>query len=103
MPKFILSPEVEEELSVIAEYIAEDDPDAADRFIEAAYATFSKLATLPEMGRVRRFRASRLQNLRSFRIAGFDDYLIFYSAIADGIEVYHVFHGARDLERLFEE
>jgi toxin ParE1/3/4 len=103
MAKFILSPEVEGELTAIAEYIAEDDPDAADRFIEAAYETFSRLATLPGMGRARRFRASRLKNLRSFRISGFDDYLIFYSPIADGIEVYHVFHGARDLEQLFEE
>ncbi len=31
MAKFILSPEVEEELTAIAEYIAEDDPDTADR------------------------------------------------------------------------
>lgn len=103
MAKFILSPDVEEELTAIAEYIAEDDPDAADRFIEAAYETFTKLAALSGMGRVRRFRASRLKNLRSFRVSGFDDYLIFYSPISEGIEVYHVFHGARDLERLFKE
>ena len=51
MAKFILSPEVEEELTAIAEVIAEDDPDAADRFIEAAYETFLRLATLPGMGR----------------------------------------------------
>jgi toxin ParE1/3/4 len=55
------------------------------------------------MGRPRRFRHSRLRALRSFRVSGFDDYLIFYSPIPDGIEVYHVYHGARDLERLFEE
>lgn len=103
MAKFILSPAVEEELTAIAEYIAEHDPDAADRFIEAAYGTFTKLANQPGMGRARRFRASRLKNLRSFRISGFDDYLIFYSPIAEGIEVYHVFHGARDLQRLFKE
>jgi toxin ParE1/3/4 len=103
MAKFILSPDVEEELTAIVEYIAEDDPDAADRFIEAAYETFSRLAELPGMGRARRFRASRLANLRSFRISGFDDYLIFYSSTTDGIEVYHVLHGARDLERLFED
>ena len=53
--------------------------------------------------RPRRFRYARLENLRSFRVSGFDDYLIFCSPIPDGIEVYHVYHGARDLERLFEE
>jgi toxin ParE1/3/4 len=103
MARFILAPEVEEELTAIAEYIADEDPDAADRFIEAAYETFTKLAQVPGMGRPRRFRASRLSNLRSFRVSGFDDYLVFYSPIPDGIEVYHVFHGARDLEGLFEE
>jgi toxin ParE1/3/4 len=103
MANFILAPDVEEELTAIAEYITEHDPDAADRFIEAAYETFTKLANQPGMGRTRRFRASRLKNLRSFRVSGFDDYLIFYSPSAEGIEVYHVFHGARNLERLFRE
>jgi toxin ParE1/3/4 len=103
MAKFILAPDVEVELMAIADYIAEDNQEAADRFIEAAYETFQKLAQIPGMGRPRRFRRSRLRDLRSFRLSGFDDYLIFYSPIPDGIEVYHVYHGARDLERLFEE
>jgi toxin ParE1/3/4 len=103
MARLILAPEVEEELTAIAEYIADEDPDAADRFIEAAYETFTKLAQVPGMGRPRRFRASRLSTLRSFRVSGFDDYLVFYSPISDGIEVYHVFHGARDLEGLIKE
>jgi len=103
MAKFILAPDVEVELIAIADYIAEDNPEAADRFIEAAYETFQKLAQVPGMGRSRQFRHVRLRALRSFRVSGFDDYLIFYSPIPDGIEVYHVYHGARDLERLFEE
>jgi toxin ParE1/3/4 len=103
MANCILSPDVEEELTAIAEYIAEDNPDAADRFIEAAYETFTKLALSPGIGRIRRFRASRLKHLRSFRISRFEDYLIFYQPISGGIEVYHVFHGAQDLERLFKE
>jgi len=103
MAKFLLAPDVEVELIAIADYIAEDNLEAADLFIEAAYETFSKLAQVPGMGRPRRFRHSRLRDLRSFRVSGFDDYLIFYSPIPDGIEVYHVYYGARDLERLFEE
>jgi toxin ParE1/3/4 len=103
MANFILAPDVEEELTSIAEYLAEHDPDTADRFIDAAYETFTKLANQPGMGRTRRFRAARLKNLRSFRVSEFHDYLIFYSPTAEGIEVYHVFHGARDLERLFKE
>jgi len=31
-------------------------------------------------------------------VKGFDNYLIFYAPTADGVEVYHVLHGARNLE-----
>jgi plasmid stabilization system protein ParE len=36
MPKFILSEFVEPELEAIWDYIALDNPEAADRFVEAA-------------------------------------------------------------------
>jgi plasmid stabilization system protein ParE len=39
----------------------------------------------------------------SWLIAGFNNYLIFYRAIPEGIEVLHVYHGARDIESLFGE
>jgi plasmid stabilization system protein ParE len=55
---------------------------------------------MPGMGRARRFPAARLQNLRSFRIGGFESYLVFYAEIHDGIEVFHVIHAARDLEAI---
>ena len=76
-----------------------DDFDAADRFLEAAYGTFQELAKMPGMGCPRTFPHARLRNLRSFRIRGFENYLIFYGPIQDGIEVLHVVHGARNLEQ----
>jgi toxin ParE1/3/4 len=98
MPKFILSEFVEAELADIWDYIAIDNLDAADRFLECAYRTFQELSRTPGMGRARAFRHSRLNNLRSFRIRDFENYLVFYCPIADGIEVFHVVHGARDLD-----
>jgi toxin ParE1/3/4 len=98
MPRFILSEFVEPELSAIWDYIAIDNLDAADRFLEAAYGTFQELARMPGMGRTRSFPQARLHNLRSFRVRGFENYLIFYSPIQDGVEVFHVVHGARELE-----
>jgi plasmid stabilization system protein ParE len=50
---------------------------------------------------MRRFRNPRLRNIRSWRITGFETYLIFYRAAAGGIQVNHVYHGARDIEALF--
>jgi len=99
MPRCILSEFVEPELCAIWDYIAIDNLDAADRFLEAAYGTFQELARMPGMGRTRNFPQARLHNLRSFRIKDFENYLIFYSPIQDGIEVLHIVHGARDLEQ----
>jgi toxin ParE1/3/4 len=99
MARLILSEFVEPELAAIWDYIAIDNLDAADKFLEAAQSTFQELARMPGMGRNRTFPQARLHNLRSFRIHGFENYLIFYKPIQDGAEVFHVIHGARDLEQ----
>jgi toxin ParE1/3/4 len=101
MAEFVLSEFVEPELAAIWDYIALNNIDAADRFLEAAYAAFGKLAAMPGMGRSRRFSYPRLSTARSFRVEGFDNYLVFYAPIPTGIEVLHVLHGARDLEGFF--
>ena len=100
-PKYILAPCVEVELWTIWAFIAKDSPDAATDIVESAYATFATLASSPGLGRVRKFRNARLKGIRSWHISGFDNYLIFYRSVAEGIQVLHVYHGARDLEALF--
>jgi toxin ParE1/3/4 len=89
-------------LDAIWEWIALDNIDAADRFLEAAFGTLKELAQMPGIGRKRSFPHARLRDLRSFRVKGFENYLIFYGPISDGIEVFHVIHGARDLDQVWE-
>ena len=103
MAEFILAPCVEDELWAIWEYIAEDNPDAATRVFEAAYETFKTLAKNPGLGRLRKFRNPRLKGVRSWLVSGFENYVIFYRATSEGIQVLHVYHGARDIETLFGE
>lgn len=102
MGKFILDPCVEDELWSIWDFIAADNPEAATRVIDAAYATFKNLAANPGLGRPRKFRHAGLRNARSFPISDFNNYLIFYRPVPGGIQVLHVYHGARDVEALFE-
>ncbi|MGA2659024.1 MAG: type II toxin-antitoxin system RelE/ParE family toxin [Verrucomicrobiota bacterium] len=102
MARCILSEYVEPELIAVWEFIAIDNLEAADRFLEAAYGTFRELARMPGVGRPRQFAPARLRDLRSFRVKGFVNYLIFYCPIEDGIEVLHVLHAARDLGRFWE-
>lgn len=102
MPEFILASGVEDELWAIWEHIAADNPYAATQVVEAAYETFKTLAATPGLGRARKFRNPRLKGVRSWLVTGFDNYLIFYRAIPEGIQVLHVYHGARDIESLFD-
>ncbi len=103
MPNIQFSEFVASELIEIATTIAADHPDAAVRFLEAADRTFELLAGQPHMGRERSFPHSRLKGMRSFVVSGFDNYLIFYQPIPEGIAVFHVYHGARNLSALFTD
>jgi toxin ParE1/3/4 len=102
MPKIIFSEYVEPELTAIWEFIAVDNIDAADRFLESAQVTFQELVRMPCMGCARKFSHERLGNLRSFRVKDLNNYLIFYEPLPDGISVFHILHGARDIEQFFE-
>lgn len=99
--RYTLAPCVEGELLAIWKTIATDNPAAASRVVEAAYETFAMLAEHPELGRKRTFQNPRVRGVHSWRISGFDNYLIFYRPIPDGVQVLHVYHGARHLENLF--
>src|SRR5437868_4252270 len=83
-------------------YIGQSSPRAAERFLDAAEATFARLAEQPGMGR--RWDSSNpdLAGVRVWPISGFRKYLVFYRSIADGIEVLYVFHSARDIRGILE-
>src|SRR5258708_40181123 len=79
-------------------YIGSDSEEAATRFLRAAEETFLDLAGMPGMGVATLFGDSGDRNLRRWRIRGFENFLIFYRPIEDGIEVLRVLHGAREIE-----
>jgi toxin ParE1/3/4 len=81
-------------------HIARDNPDAAERFITAAEQTCDLLSHQPGLGHSEKFR--KLIGVRSFRVSGFDNYLIFYSQSPDSVEFLRLIHGARDLPRVFK-
>ena len=83
-------------------YIGRDSEESAMRFLKAAEKTFLELAGMPGMGVVTSFSDSAESDLRRWRIRGFENFLIFYRPLEDGIEVIRVLHGAREIERLFE-
>jgi toxin ParE1/3/4 len=82
-------------------FIRQDNPDAAERFIEGAERSFDVLAQTPLIGPARAFKSRKLRGLRSWRIHGFENYLVFYCVSDDQIDIVRVLHGAMDLEREF--
>lgn len=96
MNQYRVSDAASADLEEIWLYIAQDDPDAADRFIRTIVSRFPTLASMPRMGRHREELAAEL---RSFPV---DNFVIFYRPMDGGIEVVRVLHGARDLPPLFE-
>jgi len=98
----IVLAEAQADIDDTAEFIAQDNPETARRFVEASYTTFQQLAESPSIGTTRDFHNSHLSGLRSWRIRGFENWLVFYRPITDGAEIIRVLHGARDLDDLFE-
>lgn len=101
MGEFVLSPEALEDLDIIWVHIALDNPQAADRLIEASYRIFKNLADQPELGPRRRFPGNEPKGIRFFVIPDFPNYLIFYRATGNGAEIVRVLHGARNIDDIF--
>lgn len=70
--------------------------DAGLRFYDAVRQTCEFLAEHPNVGTRRSARDPSLSSLRSYGVRGFRNYLIFFVALADGVYVARVRHGARD-------
>jgi len=71
--------------------------DAADRYLQQINAKCQTIASFPNIGR------SRDELAPSLRSLPIDDYLIFYRAIDNGVEIIRVVSGYRDLEALFSD
>lgn len=80
-------------------YIGEHNPEAAQRFLRAIDDTVEKLALQPLKGRLRKFRARELKNIRSWRVDDFENYLIFYRFAAMRLEILRIKHGAMDFPK----
>jgi len=85
-------------------YVDEAGPEVARRFQAALDRTLNKLASTPDLGRLRRFRNPRLQGLRSLPIERpFNRILVFYRAEGEVLHGVRLMHGARDLPRRLVE
>ena len=98
MRRIVISPKADIDLDDQFLVIAQDNIEAAQRFLAAAQDAFALLVKLPELGVSVPFR-----NIRLWPITRFRNHLIFYRPTSDGIEIVRVLHGARDWTRVLED
>lgn len=81
-------------------YMDEAGEEVACRYLVALDETLGRISRQPELVPLRRFRAPRLNGLRSWLVAKpFHSHIVFYRVVGDVIEIFRVMHGARDLPR----
>ena len=97
MARVLRRPRAAEDIAAVWDFIADDNPDAADHWVDQLDTQLRLLATQPLMGRARDELAP---GIRSFP---FGRYLVFYLPISDGIDVVRVLHGTRDVDTAFGE
>jgi toxin ParE1/3/4 len=102
---YVVRPKADLDLDEIADYLTQQSSlDTGLRFLTEAHRTFTLLATQPAMGWRCKLGPSRLKDVRVFRVsAPFAEYLIFYQARGERIEILRVLHGSQDLEVLFSQ
>ncbi len=96
MPRVLRTSQAHLDLVEVALRMAEEDPLAADRWLDTIDEKCRLLAQMPELGRK---RPDLAPDLRGFPVG---NYSIFYRAVPDGIQVIRVLHGARDLPEMFD-
>ena len=84
-------------------YIAQDNPTAADAFLDAIEETSKNLSVFPATGGLRYFYHTGLHGLRILPLPKFEKYLLFYRFHEDEqvVEIVRIVHGARDIPSLF--
>ncbi len=97
MPTVVIRPAADVDLLLIWDFIARDNPSAADNYLRWLADRFDLLATQPLMGKA---REELKPKLRSFVVGR---HIIFYMPFEEGIAVERVLAGPQDSESILAE
>ncbi len=100
--RVILRPEVPDDLHSIVAYLEQRSVAAADRFVEAVFATWNDLAAHPGKGSPKHFPRTGLTGVRSWPVPGFPNHLVYYQTHPDAVIILAVVHGARNVPAILK-
>jgi len=90
-------PKADADLIEGARWIRADNPQAARRFLDAAFDAFDRLAEFPESGPLARFKNSKLAGVRFCVVSPpFNRWLIFYQLRGGEVEILRVLYGTQN-------
>jgi plasmid stabilization system protein ParE len=98
MSRYVVSAEAKTDLGEIWEYIAQDNLDAADRWIARLREAFDSLARAPGIGHKR-------EDLTDFPVLFWPvgEYLVIYRAQTEHVEIVAVTQGARYIPSFLQQ
>ena len=82
------------DLDEIWDYIAADNPIAANKFLDKILKAAQSYANQPRLGEA---RFDLMPDCRHFSVG---QYVIYYRPVVDGIELIRILHGARSVDDL---
>ena len=97
MSRYVINVLASQDLNEIADYFAENNIEAGERFFQAFNRKCQQLVAFPNSGKSYESVRSGLRGL------SFEKYIIFYRILEDGIEILRVISGRRDFPSMFEE
>ena len=87
----------EQDLTEAYLFIGGDSQSAAERLLDAVEVAVQLLCENAGVGREREFSSPRARSLRSWVVKRFPQYVIFYRATGDDLEIVRFIHGTRDV------
>lgn len=101
--RYGIRPSAKADIAACHDYLAERNPDAAMRFVDAVEETCRLIALSPlgyaAMEPPKQARPMPVV-LRKRTIKGFEKYLVFYFMEGDEVQILRVLHGARDVSSI---
>lgn len=97
MSRYLINILASQDLNEIADYFAENNLEAGERFFQAFNRKCQQLVAFPNIGKS---YAEIRPDLRGLSLEG---YVIFYRILEDSIEILRVVSGRRNLPALFKE
>ena len=97
MKRLVIAEPAADDLEWIVEYIALDDPVAAENVYWGIVRIAEKLSGFPALG-----RPGRYPETRELSVAGLP-YLIVYAVSSEAVTILAIFHTSRDLARALHD